>query len=179
MNGEQDGATPAKGPQHARTDVRSKQVVSRQKETTGKTTEELARYLTVELTTPSSPLKRIVAAIPSGLGGDKLREGMLGDFLGIRIDENEPELQELQALMNWSGLPFANIKTSSQRREVERRIYEIARLIDAKESGQYYERKEQQKEAEKNLPEQPTTGTPTAPWDPDSAAEAVLNSLQP
>ena len=154
-------------------------VVSRQKETTGKTTEELARYLTVELTTPSSPLKRIVAAIPSGLGGDKLREGMLGDFLGIRIDENEPELQELQALMNWSGLPFANIKTSSQRREVERRIYEIARLIDAKESGQYYERKEQQKEAEKNLPEQPTTGTPTAPWDPDSAAEAVLNSLQP
>jgi len=154
-------------------------VVSRQKETTGKTTDELARYLIVELTTPSSPLKRIVAAIPSGLGGDALREGMLGDLLGIRIDENEPELQELQALMNWGGLPFANIKTSSQRREVERRIYEIARLIDAKESGQYYERKEQQKEFEKNLPEQPATGAPTAPWDPDSAAEAVLNSLQP
>jgi hypothetical protein len=154
-------------------------VVSRQKETTGKTTEELARYFTVELTTPSSPLRRIIAAIPSGLGGDKLREGMLADFLGIRIDENQPELQELQALMNWTGVPFANIKTSSQRREVERRIYEIARLIDAKESGQYYERKEQQKEAEKNLPEQPATGTPTAPWDPDSAAEAVLNSLQP
>ena len=148
-------------------------VVSRQKETTGKTTEELARYLTVELTTPSSPLKRIIAAIPSQLGGDKLRESMLADFLGIRVDENQPELQELQALYNWSGLPFANIKTSSQRREVERRIYEIARLLDAKESSKYYERKEKQKAAQETLP--PESGAPQQ----KSAAQQYLDSLNP
>jgi len=150
-------------------------VVPREAQVQGKSVETAMKYLVREMFTPTSPLKSLVSQLPA-----EYKEGFLANLLGIYVDQNEPELQTMQAIMNWTGLPFVYIKTSSQRREIERRLFKIARILDEKNSAEFYRRKQEQKDAEKNI-ETPTTAPSTEPttWDPDKAAQDVLNSLQP
>jgi hypothetical protein len=124
-------------------------VVGRREEVQGKSVETVAKYLTTELFAPASPLKRIIAALPADM-----RPQLLADMLGVYTDEAQPELQQMQSLYGWLGLPLGNIRTSQQRRELERRINDLARRIDKKQSADYYERQEKTKKGQTT----PTTG---------------------
>ena len=124
-------------------------MVGRREEVQGKSVETVAKYLTTELFAPASPLKRIIAALPADM-----RPQLLADMLGVYTDEAQPELQQMQSLYGWLGLPLGNIRTSQQRRELERRINDLARRIDKKQSADYYERQEKTKKGQTT----PTTG---------------------
>lgn len=90
---------------------------------TGKKLEYLAR----ELASPVSPLRSIVAFIPN-----ERRPEFLNDLIGLKVDDEQANIQELQSLLNWAGVPLGNIRTEQQKRELESRLYEIGDLIDAK-----------------------------------------------
>lgn len=109
---------------------------------TGKKLEYLAR----ELFSPASPLRSIVAFIPN-----EQRPGFLNDLLGLKVDDDQANIQELQSLLNWGGVPLGNIRTEQQKRELESRLYEIGDLIESK-------RKRDKIELEKGA-KTPSTGT--------------------
>lgn len=104
-------------------------------------------YLVRELASPASPLRSIIAFVPN-----EQRPEFLNSLLGLTPDDDQANIQELQALLNWGGIPLGNIRTSQQVRELESRAYKIGALLDAKRAAQKKEREKAQKEAEKNPP---------------------------
>jgi len=125
----------------------------------GLTVPKSALYLVRELIAPSSPLKSIVAAMPSEWKIDLLRS-----LLGITIDEDEPEVQEMVRRLGWLGVPFGDVRTKQQLRELNKRIYAIARKIDAKQNKEYYQQKEELERQEEQTPQ--GTFDPNAnPWE--------------
>lgn len=125
-------------------------VVSRGDVAKGLTVQKSMQFLFNELFATSSPLKSIVAALP-----EELRPGLLRSMLGITIDENEPELQEMIRRMGWLGLPFGDIRTAQQKRALEKRMYALARKIDEKQNSEYYKQKEELEKQQEQIPDTP------------------------
>jgi len=98
------------------------------------------KYLVRELASPVSPLRSIVAFVPNERRGE-----FLNDLLGIKPDDDQANIQELQALLNWSGVPLMNIRTEQQVRELESRAYKIGALLDADRARKTKQREEQMK----------------------------------
>lgn len=102
-------------------------------------------YLVRELASPASPLRSIVAFIPN-----EQRPEFLNQLLGLTPDDDQANIQELQALLNWTGVPLGNIRTAQQVRELQSRAFEIGSLIDADRARKKKELEKAQKEAERN-----------------------------
>lgn len=104
-------------------------------------------YLIRELASPVSPLRSIVAFVPA-----EQRPQFLNDLLGLTVDVEQGNLQELQSLLNWTGVPLGNIRTEQQVRELESRAYKIGDLIDAELARKKKSVEEQQRELQQNPP---------------------------
>lgn len=96
------------------------------------------KYLIREIASPVSPLRSILAFTPL-----PRRNEWLADVLGLKIDQDQANLQELQSLLNWTGIPLGNVRTEQQVRELESRAIEIGKLIDAKKARETKEREKQ------------------------------------
>ena len=122
-------------------------------------------YLVRELYSPTSPLKAIVSFVPS-----EDRGKFLNEVLGLTPDDDQSNIQELQSLLNWGGIPLGNVRTSQQVRELESRAFKIGELIDAKRKAKKKEILNERKKTQ-NTPESDVT------FDPDEAAQYHLDSL--
>jgi hypothetical protein len=118
-----------------------------------------------ELYAPTSPLKAIVSFVPNEQRGE-----LLNNLLGLTPDDDQENIQELQSLLNWGGVPLGNVRTSQQVRELESRAFKIGELIDAKRKAQKKEILDKRKKIQ-------NTPASDIPFDPDEAAQYHLDSL--
>ena len=123
------------------------------------------KFLIRELYSPASPLRSIVAFVPNERRGE-----LLNDLLGLTPDDDQENIQELQALLGWGGLPLGNIRTSQQVRELEGRASKIGTILEDKRAEKKQAREEKIKERKKS-------SSPTSVYDPDADADEYLKSL--
>lgn len=116
-------------------------------------------YLVRELASPASPISSIVALLPAD---SPLRSDFLNLLLGLTPDDDQASIQQLQALLNWGGVPLGNIRTQSQVKELESRAIQIGKLLDDKREA---DKKELEKALKQPTPEGPTS---TVPYDPNN-----------
>ena len=109
-------------------------------------------YLAQEYFSPTSPIRSIVNATPAR------RSEFLQTLLGMKSDPNDPLTQEIQAALQWGGLPFGKTSTEQEKREYMSRVYKLADKIERLNKQEKAIEKKAEEKAKANLPEAPTTG---------------------